>query len=234
MSACKPTCARRPTPSSACTGGWTAAQRRWLAETRSFCVFDTPVGTNGPTQWGGGQAQVSDCFAAEAERARALPYLGDFNPALDDPRPDVRPEPPVLEDCADHAGRHRVELRDGGADGGGAVLAVLLVPLRPDGAQAVVRYHPFKQQLRDRNGLALAYALVCTPTPPLPPHPCPPHSLHPCRSAARPPGQFQRTRSHPGPQALLRSPPQGRISRCRGNHLEAGRDDDTGIHTVPE
>lgn len=62
----------------------------------------------------------------------------------------------MLQDGGDHAGRHRVELRDGGADGRGAVLAVLLVPLRPDGAQAVVRYHPFKQQLRDRNRLMLA------------------------------------------------------------------------------
>lgn len=119
---------------------------------------------------GGGHAQVSDYFTAEAEHARALPYLGDFDPALDDPRPDVRPEPPVLQDGADHAGRHRVELRDGGADGGGAVLAVLLVPLRPDGAQAVVRYHPLKQQLRDRNGLALARPRCWF----APPHPCPP------------------------------------------------------------
>lgn len=121
----------------------------------------------------GGHAQVSGCFTAVAERAGALPHLGDFNPALDDPRPDVRPEPPVLQDCADHAGRHRVELRDGGADGGGAVLAVLLVPLRPDGAQAVVRYHPFEQQLRDRNGLPLAQRaclLVCS----LPSHLLPP------------------------------------------------------------
>lgn len=117
----------------------------------------------------GGHAWVSHYFTAEAERARAQPYLGDLNPALDDPRPDVRPEPPVLQDCADHAGRHRVELRDGGADGGGAVLAVLLVPLRPDGAQAVVRDHPFKQQLRDRNGLALARPTCWFAPPPTAP-----------------------------------------------------------------
>lgn len=136
-----------------------------------FAYSTLLLGQIGRHNGGGGHAQVSDCFTAEAERARALSYLGDFNPALDDPRPDVRPEPPVLQDCADHAGRHRVELRDGGADGGGAVLAVLLVPLRPDGAQAVVRYHPFKQQLRDRNGLALARR-TCWFAPP--PHPCPP------------------------------------------------------------
>lgn len=82
--------------------------------------------------------------------------LSDVNPALDDPRPDVWPEPPVLQNCADHAGRHRVELCNGGTDGGGAVLAVLLIPLRPDGAQAVVRYDPLKQQLHHRNGLTLA------------------------------------------------------------------------------
>lgn len=82
--------------------------------------------------------------------------LSNVNPALDDSRAHVRPEPPVLQNCADHAGRHRVELRNGGTDGGGAVLAVLLVPLRPDGAQAVVRYDPLKQQLHHRNRLTLA------------------------------------------------------------------------------
>lgn len=76
--------------------------------------------------------------------------LSDVDPALDDPRPDVWPELPVLEHGADHAGRHGVELRDGGADCGGAVLVVLLVPLGPDGAQAVVRHHLLKQQLRTK------------------------------------------------------------------------------------
>lgn len=76
------------------------------------------------------------------------PNLSDVDPALDDPRPDVRPQLPVLEHGADHAGRHGVELRDGGADGGGAVLVVLLVPLGPDGAQAVVRHHLLEQQLK--------------------------------------------------------------------------------------
>lgn len=74
--------------------------------------------------------------------------LSDVDPALDDSRPDVRPELPVLEHGADHAGSHGVELRDGGADGGGAVLVVLLVPLGPYGAQAVVRHHLLEQQLR--------------------------------------------------------------------------------------
>lgn len=56
----------------------------------------------------------------------------------------------MLQHRADHAGRHGVELRDGGADGGGAVLVVLLVPLRPDGAQAVVRNHLLKEQLKEQ------------------------------------------------------------------------------------
>lgn len=62
----------------------------------------------------------------------------------------------MLQNRADHAGRHRVELCNGGTDGGGAVLAVLLVPLRPDGAQAVVGYDPLKQQLRHGNRRRLA------------------------------------------------------------------------------
>lgn len=62
----------------------------------------------------------------------------------------MRPDLPVLQHRADHAGRHRVELRDRGADGGGAVLVVLLVPLRPDGAQAVVGHHLFEQQLQQK------------------------------------------------------------------------------------
>lgn len=55
-SALKRTCARRPTPSSVCTEGWTAAQTRWLAGTRSSCVFDTPVETKHRRT--GGYAQV--------------------------------------------------------------------------------------------------------------------------------------------------------------------------------
>jgi len=73
--------------------------------------------------------------------------LSDVYPALDDPRSDVRPDLPVLQHRADHAGRHGVELRDGGAHGGGAVLVVLLVPLRPNRAQALVGHHLFEQQL---------------------------------------------------------------------------------------
>lgn len=83
-------------------------------------------------------------------------YLGDVYPALDDPCPDVRPELSVLQHRADHAGRHGVKLRDGGADGGRAVLVVLLIPLGPDRAQAVVGHDLFKQQLERRNEPMLA------------------------------------------------------------------------------
>ena len=82
--------------------------------------------------------------------------LSDVDPALDDPRSDVRSELPVLQHRADHARRHRVKLRNGGPNGGGAVLVVLLVPLGPDGAQAVVRHDLFKQQLEESDGVMLA------------------------------------------------------------------------------
>lgn len=110
---------------------------------RHSCRDRTPVVTRG----------FSTRSVEEWDRAADL---SNVNPALDDPRPDVRPEGPVLQNCADHAGRHRVELRNGGTDGGGAALAVLLVPLRPDGAQAVVRYDPLEQQLHHRSRLTLA------------------------------------------------------------------------------
>lgn len=76
-----------------------------------------------------------------------FPDLSYIYPALYDPRPDVWPELPVLQHCADHTGCNSVELSNGGSDGGSTVLVVLLVPLGPDGAQAVVGYNLFKQQL---------------------------------------------------------------------------------------
>lgn len=81
--------------------------------------------------------------------------LSDVYPALDDPRPDMWSDLSVPQYCADHAGRHGVKLRDGGTDGGRAVLVVLLIPLGPDGAQAVVGYDLFKQQLEQKNRLML-------------------------------------------------------------------------------
>lgn len=77
--------------------------------------------------------------------------LSDVYPALDDPRSGVRSDLPVLQHRAHHARRHSIELRDGGTDGGRAVFVVLLVSLGPDGAQTVVGYDLFKQQLEQRN-----------------------------------------------------------------------------------
>lgn len=77
--------------------------------------------------------------------------LGNVYPALDDPCSDVRSDLFVFQHRADHAGRHGVELGDGGSDGGGTVLVVLLIPLRPDRAQAVVGHNLFKQQLEQKN-----------------------------------------------------------------------------------
>lgn len=139
------TCARWPRPSSAGRWGWTAGPTRWLAGTRSSCESDTPVETEKSLE-----------FLRPTSRARQIYFLfssspanlSNVDPALDDSRPHVRPELPVLQHGADHAGRHGVELRDGGADGGGTVLVVLLVPLGPDGAQAVVRHHLLEQQLQ--------------------------------------------------------------------------------------
>lgn len=83
--------------------------------------------------------------------------LSDVYPALDDPRSDVRSKLSVLQNCSDHAGRHSIKLRDSGANGGGAVLVVLLIPLGPDRAQAVVRNDFFKQELDQRDGPMLAW-----------------------------------------------------------------------------
>lgn len=74
--------------------------------------------------------------------------LRDVYPALDDPCSDVRPELSVLQHCVDHAGRDSIELRNGGTDGGSAVLVVLLVPLRPDRAQTMMGYDLFEQHLK--------------------------------------------------------------------------------------
>lgn len=98
-------------------------------------------------------ASFSDSFRDEF--VFVCPNLSDVYPALDDPRSDVWSELSVLQHCADHTGRHSIKLRNGGTDGGGAVLVVLLIPLGPDRAQAVVRYNLFKQQLEQRNRLVL-------------------------------------------------------------------------------
>ena len=84
-------------------------------------------------------------------------YLGDVDPALDDAGAEVRPDVAVPQRRAEHARRHGVELGDGGPDGGRApLLLLLLVPLGPGGAQALVGHHLLEQQLdgaqRERGG----------------------------------------------------------------------------------
>lgn len=86
---------------------------------------------------------------------RVSANLSDVYPALDDPRSDMRSDLSVLQHCADHAGRHSIKLRNSGTNGGGTVLVVLLIPLGPDRAQAVVGNDLFKQQLEQKNGLML-------------------------------------------------------------------------------
>lgn len=82
-------------------------------------------------------------------------HLSDVYPSLDDPRSDMGSDLSVFQHCADHTSCHSVELSNGGTDGGGAVLVVLLIPLRPNRAQAVVGYNLFKQQLKRENRLKL-------------------------------------------------------------------------------
>lgn len=75
----------------------------------------------------------------------ASAHLSDVYPSLDDPCSGMRSDLFVFQHRADHAGRHRIELGNGGTDGGGTVFVMLLIPLRPDGAQAVVGYDFLKQ-----------------------------------------------------------------------------------------
>lgn len=126
--------------------------------------------------------------------------LSNVDPALDDPRPDMRSDLSVFQHSADHAGRHGVKLGDGSTDGGGAVLVVLLIPLRPNRAEAVVGHDLFKQQLENNNRLILVWRrwrnitgtfsllrdAFCQPFPCF--HLISPHLPNQCRSAAQPPG----------------------------------------------
>lgn len=140
------TCVHRPMPSSVCRAGSTAARTQWHAGMRNSCVFDTPV-----------KSTRRDKVKAVLQRnvwefffflLFVSADLSDVYPALDDSGSDMRSDLFVFEHRADHTGCHGIELGDGGTDGRGAVLVFLLVPLRPDGAQAVVGHHLFKQQLQ--------------------------------------------------------------------------------------
>lgn len=76
------------------------------------------------------------------------PDPGHVDPPLQESGPLVVLERGVAQAGADHAVGDRVELGHRGADGGGQVLFALLVALRPDAAQAVVRDHLLEQVLR--------------------------------------------------------------------------------------
>lgn len=47
----------------------------------------------------------------------------------------------VLQDSADNTSGNCIELGDGGSDGRSQVLVFLLIPLRPDASQTVVRHN---------------------------------------------------------------------------------------------
>lgn len=69
------------------------------------------------------------------------------DPPLDEPPSLVGLQRRVAQAGGDHAVGHRVELGHCGSDGGGQVLLALLVALRPNAPQAVVRHHLLKQVL---------------------------------------------------------------------------------------
>lgn len=73
----------------------------------------------------------------------ALP--GHLDPVLHHPGPVWGFRASVPEAGGDDTVGHAVELGDSGADGGCQVLLALLVPLGPDGAQAVVGHHLLEQ-----------------------------------------------------------------------------------------
>lgn len=77
-------------------------------------------------------------------------YPGHLNPVLHHPGPVPGRHVPVPEAGGDDAVGHTVELGDGGPDGGSQVLLAFLVPLGPDGAQAMVRHHLLEQLLGNR------------------------------------------------------------------------------------
>lgn len=102
----------------------------------------------GPLQsveWVGLQCRHNGTQRREVLKHATL--LSDVYPALDDPCPEVWADLASVQYGADHTRCHSVELGDGGTDGGSTVLVLFLIPLGPDGAQAVVRNHLLEQQL---------------------------------------------------------------------------------------
>lgn len=83
-------------------------------------------------------------------------YPGHLDPVLHHPGPVPGRHSPVPQAGGDDAVGHTVELGDRGADSGSQVFLALLVPLGPDGAQAVVGHHLLEQLLGDHGEHHLA------------------------------------------------------------------------------
>lgn len=75
--------------------------------------------------------------------------MSNVDPLLDDPGSLLGLELSGPQDGADDALGEGVKLRDGGTDGGSQMFVLLLVPLRPNAAQAVVR-HDFLEELLEQ------------------------------------------------------------------------------------
>lgn len=79
-----------------------------------------------------------------------ITYPGHLNPVVQDFGPVLGPHAWVPKAGGDHTGGHRIELRDGGTHSRCRVFVARLVPLGPDGAQALVWQHLFEQLLGER------------------------------------------------------------------------------------
>lgn len=76
--------------------------------------------------------------------------MSDVDPLLDDPGSLLSFEFFGTQDGANHALGESIELGDGSTDGRSQVLVLLLIPLRPNAAQAVVRHDFFEQLLEQK------------------------------------------------------------------------------------
>lgn len=92
-------------------------------------------------------------------------YPGHLDPVLHHPGPVPGRHSPVPQAGGDDAIGHTVELGDRGADSGSQVFLALLVPLGPDGSQAVVGHHLLEQLLGDQGERHLALPRPSSATP---------------------------------------------------------------------
>lgn len=73
--------------------------------------------------------------------------MSNVNPLLDDSGSLLSFEFFAPQDGADNAFGEGIKLRDGSADGRSQMFVFLLIPLRPNAAQTVVRHHFLEQLL---------------------------------------------------------------------------------------